>query len=341
VGPVVSFERGTGGNPVRGGRAGLLRGGLFLVMVISWGFNYPFVRLGLEETSPLWLALFRAAVGAAGTALYLRLAGVPSTALDRRRKFEAFLLGIPNTALFFGLWFLAASQVPPGLTSVLIYTFPLWVSLLSIPLLGEPLGPVKWGGVLLGFAGVVFVTEPWRGGMTGPSLLSLVELLGAALSWAGATVYFKRNYQGEGMRLANGYQLLGGTVVLVGGAVLLEPAGLGHPAGTLVAVVLYMGLIGTTLAYAIWFYLLQTYRATTLSTYSFLVPLAALAASAWIFHEGITLAQTLGVTMVLAGIYIEGSFTGPGPVREGSEARAEASGGGTASRDPPTTGKRM
>ena len=102
----------------------------YLLIVVFWGFNYLFVNLGLEFASPLWLAALRAGVGALSTLAIVSGFGGWGT-LDRAGKRDALLLGIPNTALFFGLWFWAARSVLPGIAAVVVYTFPLWVALLS------------------------------------------------------------------------------------------------------------------------------------------------------------------------------------------------------------------
>jgi drug/metabolite transporter (DMT)-like permease len=277
----------------------------FCGLAVAWGLNYPFVRVGLETTPPLWLAFFRAGVGLLGVAL-LSLWSTRRVVFVGRERRDALLLGLLNTSLFFGLWFLGASSVPPGETSVIIYTFPLWVSLLSAPLLHRPLRGLEWASVLAGFLGIVLVTQVWT--VLGPqsSPVSLLEILGAAVSWALATVLFKRRFTGRTLWRANGFQLLGGTAGLLVAALLLEPGGFGRVSVPLIGVVLYMGLIGTAVAYAIWFELLERFPAATLSNYTFAVPVVALAASALLFGERLSVVQAGGVVLVALGIFLTG-----------------------------------
>ena len=130
------------------------------VLVTIWGLNYLFVTVGLTGSGPLWLATLRSGIGLTGMVI-LVTAARGWTVFDLRAKRDALLLGIPNTALFFGLWFLAARSVPPGIASVVIYTFPLWVALLSAPVLGRPLPAVAWASVALGFVGVALIAQFW------------------------------------------------------------------------------------------------------------------------------------------------------------------------------------
>src|SRR5271170_916183 len=112
---------------------------LLAVLVLTWGFNYLFVDVGLTSAGPVWLAAMRAGFGFVGTVVLVTVARGWGR-LDAIGRRDAMLLGIPNTTLFFGLWFVAARSVPPGIASVVIYTFPLWVAVLSAPVLGRPLG---------------------------------------------------------------------------------------------------------------------------------------------------------------------------------------------------------
>ncbi len=284
--------------------------GLFAPLVLAWGFNYLFVRVGLGFAAPLWLAAARAAVGA--LVVGALLLAVPSRrgTLDRAGRRDALLLGLPNTTLFFGLWFIAAGAVLPGEAAVVIYTFPLWVAVFSYPVLGQRLSWLARGAIGLGFLGVLLITEPWSGGSALPPIAAIVELLAGAVSWALGTVYFQKRFRGAEMQEANFYQLLGGaTGLAIAGAVTASP--LPPPSWPLLATVVWLGAIGTAIAYAIWFDLLGRLPAATLGAYVFLVPVVALAASAVLFGERLDAVQLAGVGAVIVSIYATARRSGP------------------------------
>ncbi len=275
---------------------------LFLVLVVCWGLNYPFVNVGLEHASPLWLAMLRAGTGALATlAVVTAYRGWGS--LDGAGRRDALLLGIPNTAVFFGLWFWAAGSVLPGIAAVVIYTFPLWVALLSPVFLGSRLGPRHWVSVAVGFVGVALISQLGESGGSKVSVEAIVLLLAAAIAWAVGTVLFQRRFRPAQMLEANGFQLIGGAVAL--GAATLTVARTPLPTASvpLVESVLWLGLLGTATAYAIWFWLLGRTPAATLSAYVFLVPVVALAASVAYFGERLSILQVAGVGLVLVSIY--------------------------------------
>ncbi|MHB8352066.1 MAG: DMT family transporter, partial [Thermoplasmata archaeon] len=281
---------------------------LYAVLVVSWGLNYLVVRWGLEVAAPLWLAFLRAGVGAAAVLGFLSLTGRVAVLRGTGRR-DALLLGIPTTGLFFGLWFLAAESVPPGQAAVLVYTFPLWVVLLSAFLNHHlPRGP-ELLAIGVGFGGVIMVSQPWLAGAGALPAVAVLELLGGALAWAVGTVLFKKRFRGPEVAEANLYQLLGGSATLLGLSVLIEPNALPRFSPDLLVEVLWLGLAGTALAYGIWYHLLDRYRAETLSAYTFLVPLAALALSIPVLGESIDPVQGVGVILVLASIYVTGRYS--------------------------------
>ena len=303
----------------------------FTVIVLAWGFNYLFVRWGLEFAQPLWLAFFRAAVGAGGVwlALGLRSGG---TGLSGRRRATALLLGVPNTALFFGLWFVAAGSVAPGETAVLVYTYPLWVATASVLLLSERLRTVIIVAFALGFAGVALLSEPWRGSGAAAPAAAVLALLLAAVCWALGTVLTQRLFRPSEMQSANAHQLLGGAATLAVAVAVLSPTPLPSPSLVLLAAVVWLGLVGTAIAYALWYRLLGRTRATTLSAFAFLVPVVALVASFFLFGERLEVVQVAGVALVLLAIVLVGRYRQRGrpsgvPTDEAGAAASTAPGG--------------
>lgn len=276
--------------------------GLFAVVAVAWGLNYLFVRVGLDSFLPLWLAALRSGVGAIGVVAFVTWTRGWGP-LDRRDVRDALLIGVPNTAIFFGLWFVAAESVPPGQAAVLVYTFPLWVTLLSALVLRTAPSGLQILAVAGGFVGVVFVSQPWLVGGAGLAPLAVLELLAGALSWGVGTVAFKHRFPGPKVAAANGLQLLGGAGALLGVSLLAEGPHLPALTWPEVGIVLWLGLVGTALAYSIWFRLLDRRSASTLSGYTFLVPLVALAASTVFLGERVDMIQAVGVLLVVIALY--------------------------------------
>ena len=63
-------------------------------------------------------------------------------------------------------FFVALAVLPLADAVALFFAAPLFITILSIPILGEKVGPLRMGAVAVGFAGVVLMQRPWEGGET-------------------------------------------------------------------------------------------------------------------------------------------------------------------------------
>jgi drug/metabolite transporter (DMT)-like permease len=97
------------------------------------------------------------------------------------RNFGALALRGGFLLLSTVLNFVALRHLPLTVTSALMFTSPLWVTALSIPMLGEQVGPRRWAAILVGFLGVLVVTRPWTGAVHWAVAFSLGAALSAAL----------------------------------------------------------------------------------------------------------------------------------------------------------------
>ena len=76
-------------------------------------------------------------------------------------------------------FFTGLKYLPLATVMALFFSFPIFVTALSAPVLGEQVGPRRWVAVLLGFCGVLVLTRP------GVALeWPMLYVLGASLSWA-------------------------------------------------------------------------------------------------------------------------------------------------------------
>ncbi|MEX0339170.1 MAG: DMT family transporter [Arenibacterium sp.] len=63
-------------------------------------------------------------------------------------------------------YFVALAVMPLADATALFFAAPLFITLLSIPLLGEKVGPLRLGAVVVGFAGVIIMQRPWESSET-------------------------------------------------------------------------------------------------------------------------------------------------------------------------------
>ena len=98
--------------------------------------------------------------------------------------------------------------------STIAFAGPMFITALSIPLLGHHVGAWRWTAVALGFAGILMVIRPGAGVFTWYALLPL----GAAFGYAASSVLVRRMDEGVPTALVNLYASIGsltGSVLLV------------------------------------------------------------------------------------------------------------------------------
>ena len=132
---------------------------LFGVLCIS--FNDMLIKQ-LSNGYPLHqIVFFRSFIAVLITLVFLQFEG-GFAALHTERPWlhvlRGILIVISNMAFF-----LALAVLPLADVTALFFVAPLFITLLSIPLLGEKVGPLRLGAVVVGFVGVVIMQRPWEG----------------------------------------------------------------------------------------------------------------------------------------------------------------------------------
>lgn len=281
----------------------------FVALVVLWGSSFSALKVGLEYSPPVLFAGIRSVLGG----LVMLLAAVIWGGSPKFwHSWPVFaLLSVFNVVAFLGLQTLAIMRLPSGSAAVLIYLQPILVGLFAWIFLGEGLTARKVFGLLLGFSGIAAVSA---GGLLGDlppgALLGIFLGVGAALSWALGTVYFKKAQERVATLWAVAVPFLAGGIVLTALGLLVE-----SPAGIVwntpfTASLLYSSLLGTAVAWLIWLGLVRAGEASRVSAYIFFVPLVAVLIGATFLDETLSLSLLVGAALVVAGIYLA---NGPQP----------------------------
>lgn len=77
--------------------------------------------------------------------------------------------------------FVALAYLDLTMTAAIMFSSPIIVCALSVPLLGETVGRWRWGAILVGFAGVLIVMRPWGAEFHWAALASLTAATCLAL----------------------------------------------------------------------------------------------------------------------------------------------------------------
>jgi drug/metabolite transporter (DMT)-like permease len=192
--------------------------------------------------------------------------------------------------------------VPSGLTAVLISPTSLFVALLAPFILpSESIDRRQGAGMLLGFAGVALVVGV-------ESVSSLEQFLGALAMIGAAFFYGLSSFVVKGRYGSLAAVQTSWISVTVAG-VLTLPAGIATTPGhtpTLGATAALVGLavVGTALAFMIFYELINGVGPARAALVSYLAPGVALFYGAIFLDETVTMAAIAGLVLILGGVAI-------------------------------------
>ncbi|MEE6259795.1 EamA family transporter [Plantactinospora sonchi] len=269
---------------------------LFTALVpMIWGTTYLVTTELLPPGRPLLAATVRALP-----------AGLALVALTRRLPqggwwWRAAVLGTLTIGAFFALLFVAAYRLPGGVAATVGAIQPLLVLGLASGLLGERL---RTRTVVAGFAG-----------LAGVSLLVLradarLDAVGVAASAGGAVcmalgvVLSKRWPAPVPVLASTGWQLVAGGLLLLPVTLLVE----GPPPTSLTGSNLvgygYLAIVGTALAYVLWFRGIRALPSTNVTFLGLLSPVIATALGWLVLGQALTPTQAVGGLIVLASVVV-------------------------------------
>jgi drug/metabolite transporter (DMT)-like permease len=304
----ISASRGGAGTETGAGRR-VAAYPLLLVLVIVWGANWPIVKLGLRDITPLWLGASRIALGAVVLFILLALRG--ELRLPRRGDLPMIAdVGLGQMCAFMLVLNIAVQYVPAGRAAILAYTTPLWVAPGAVLLLGERMTRRMAVGLLLGLGGVVVLFNPgamdWsdRHVVIGNALLML-----AALIWAGLILHVRVHKWVSGPLELAPWQALTALVPTTIVALLFEDFGRIAWTDRLIGVVAYNGLVAT--AFGVWAMVWVSRALPAISSsLGFLgAPVVGYLVSAWLLGEPITTTLTIGLALIAGGVFLVLSAT--------------------------------
>jgi drug/metabolite transporter (DMT)-like permease len=275
-----------------------------LLLGALWGTSFLFIKLGLQSFPPLTLVSLRLLGAAVLLYALLRLRGLrlPRT---RRGWGDLVFIGVAGTLLPWLLITWGEQHISSGLAAILNATTPLFSILLAyVWTREEQLSPARTAGVLLGFVGVVVAVGPDDLDLGSASTRGELAVLAAAACYGVAALYGRRAFRGMPPLVPAAGQMITGSVALVPIALLVD--GLPSAAPTTGALVGVAGLtlIGTVLAYILYYWLLERLGAARASMVTYLLPPFALLYG-WIWlREPLHPNALLGLSLVVAGILV-------------------------------------
>ncbi len=271
-------------------------------VVLSLGFNWPIIAMGVDVISPLWLMTFRfwggALVGFGMNALAGQRASFP-----RQDWTIVPILGILRLGVIYVLIFYALQFLPPGRSGILVWTGTLWTVPIAMIFLRERMSRMQIAGLTVGMVGLVIVVDPGTLSVAEPRIVwGYVMLMGAALSVAWTSVYIRAHRWGANALASTPWQLLAGGIPSLAAALAIDGIPDIRWTWGLVLIVVYQTTLASPLA--VWGQLEAFRRLPAISVNLTLMatPVVGLLSSWWLVDEQLTLGVVVGLALLTAGV---------------------------------------
>jgi drug/metabolite transporter (DMT)-like permease len=272
---------------------------ILTLLALIWGASFMLIKIADRQLAPSTLVL-----GRLGSATLL-LAAIAAVSLGFRatmRELRAawlwlVVVSLVNTAVPFWLLSWGETRIDSGLASIIQGAVPIFNAVIAYGFFREErVGGLRFVGLAIGFVGVALLV----GAQPQGKLLGALAVVGMALCYAIGTLLAGRHLRGTPPLLVALASTGVSTLAVLPVGVVQAPAEAWH--AETIASILVLGLVGTGIAYLLFFALIQRAGANYATLVTYLVPPIALAYGAIFLGESFGAVAYGALALILVGV---------------------------------------
>jgi len=261
------------------------------------------IKIAMREVGPLTLVAFRALFGLlfCVVVILFQRAALPRTF---REWFPLLVVGLTNIAIPFFLISWGELHIDSAVASILDATVPLFTILIAHFLLqDDKITLPKTLGLILGFLGIVILMSKDMGASSS-SLLGQAAVIVASIFYAISAIYIRKTTVDTPGIVRSAGPLVSATATMWLGTLIFEsPVQIPQLGITWVAL-LFMGVLGSGLAFVMAFYLIHEIGPTRTTMVTYLFPLGGVILGVTFLHEQLTWQVIAGAIIIIASLVI-------------------------------------
>jgi drug/metabolite transporter (DMT)-like permease len=276
----------------------------FILLGLVWSASFLWIKIAVQEIGPFTLVGLRVVFGALTGILVTIFLRTPWPR-DRATWFTYAILGVTSVAIPFVLISWGEQTIDSAVASILNASVPLFTIIIAhYALRDDRMTAQKILGLLVGFGGVVVLLSKdlQPGGHN--SILGQAAVIVASLFYAGSTVFARAKTEHVPGLVRGAAPLLTASIVMWAIIPVVEkPVHLPSLPITWVAVV-WLGVLGSSLALILWYYLLHEIGPTRTTLVSYIFPLGGVILGVIFLREELTWQLFLGALLIIASILV-------------------------------------
>lgn len=275
----------------------------FVLLGLIWGSNFIYMKWATALIGPMQIALLRVFFGF----LPLAFAAWHQRVIQRsqlRHLPHFFVMAAIATAFYYVAIVKGTALLPSGIAGVLGGSIAIFTAIFSLLFLRtERVNGLMVAGVVLGFAGIVLIARPWEGADNPIDLAGVFWMLAGAIILGLSYVYVRRflsPFNLPPLALVT-WQMGLALVMLAASTNFSGMARLLQDWRATAGVVVGLGILGTGVAFLIYYYLLRELGAVAASGSTYITPTVALLIG-WTAGEQVGALELAAVALILASI---------------------------------------
>ncbi|WP_374688701.1 DMT family transporter [Promineifilum sp.] len=278
---------------------------LLMLLAAMWGPSFLFIKVAVGDIPPLTLVLGRVGVGATFLLVAL-MAARRSLPRERTLWRRLAVLALLQNALPWILLSWGEQYIDSALASILNGTTPIFTIILAHFLVpGDRMTASKLLGVLLGFVGLFLLILPSLAGGVQASTWGLIAVAVASALYGIAIIYSRAHLRGLPPLVAPATQLSLATLFMLPVALLIDrPWQLAAPSPAAAASLVALGILGTGLAFIVYYRLLETANPTYISMVTYVIPVFGVILGVLVLDEQLTWYALAGFALILLGVMV-------------------------------------
>lgn len=287
--------------PAASRRSRLLLPALATLLIVGWSSGFVGIRYASEEASVAVLLFWRTLLSGL---ILLPFALAFGPRMRSRAVLSQMGFGVMAVFIYLGGFALAIEQrVPTGLVALISDLIPLAIAAMSQPILGERLTGRQWLGTAIAVSGVLIVSFDSLSFGTAP-LWAYVLTVTSMMVFAVASV-LRRGRVSLNMPVHQSLCIHTLTGAVLFGICGLAQGGLEPPITREFAIgMAWLVLIGTFLAYAVYYTMLRIFPVAKVSAAIYLSPPVTMLWAWMLFSEPLTFAMFIGLAVTLVGVWL-------------------------------------
>ncbi len=278
-------------------------GSLIIIITVLWGYGWVVMKEVLTYMGPFTFNAFRFGIG---SLTLLAIVWILKVGVPPKKYWKPLLVvGLLQTAAVFILVMCSLGFVDAGKSSVLLYSMPMWSSLLAIKFLGEKLTMKQIIGLFIGMIGLLSILgwDIWTE-QNFHTIIGELLIVMAAIVWAISNIYYRLHLQALHKIQASAYQMTFGTIGIFIAAMVMEWGDPVHLNLTSIYYILFAGILASALCFTVWYLILSMIDMATATIATLLVPIFGLIFSALFLGEEMSVGIIVGSGLIICGIVV-------------------------------------